>query len=277
MARDFPTTQDFLLHHLRRIIEGVACFKDDEGKEQWWFGFGDDTVVSYPDPSSLSETRIDTAKLFMFLAALGIEAKDHMGVPKSFRQLRSALVELSENPLVANELLDKLVPADADDETLQKAYALEMLRRLDDMVERGRKAVQESHLLETVPESVDKYIKEAAACFRYGFDLACITLCRTALEDALKDRISEKIGPKFTKMLDEKRGIVDADLSVLIERATGQAKVLNPVLKTEAHNIRRWGNDCVHGGTAAKDVKETALKALVDIRLIFSDMYQNGS
>ena len=35
-----PSTQQMLLDHLRRIVEGIIRFESDFG-EEWWFGGGD--------------------------------------------------------------------------------------------------------------------------------------------------------------------------------------------------------------------------------------------
>ena len=70
---------------------------------------------------------------------------------------------------------------------LQQAYAFEMLNKLKLVVDRSKQeAVQEILLLKNVPEGVDDYMAEAAACFRYGFDKACLSVCRTVLEESLK-------------------------------------------------------------------------------------------
>src|SRR6266480_7022910 len=96
MKTNFPTTQRFLLDHLRRVIEGVSCSQEPDGKEQWWFGLGNDALISppYSEPRPEERSQIDSARIWSFFAVLGIETKDRMGVPKSWKDVHSELHEL---------------------------------------------------------------------------------------------------------------------------------------------------------------------------------------
>ena len=94
-----------------------------------------------------------------------------------------------------------------------------MLNKLSQVVDRSKqKAVQEILLLTNVPEGVDDYMAEAAACFRYGFDKACLAVCRTALEEMLRRRIECDHGRRAIQTYDSHRKrFVDKDLRTLIE------------------------------------------------------------
>ena len=46
MSEHFPTTREFLIDHLLRIAQGVACFKEDDGRKSWHFGLGKDSLIS---------------------------------------------------------------------------------------------------------------------------------------------------------------------------------------------------------------------------------------
>ena len=140
-----------------------------------------------------------------------------------------------------------------------------MICKLKDVVDRVQKAVPEVHLLPKVPRSVDNYMSEAASCFRYGFDLACISLCRCALEEALKDRISTSCG----------RAVIEqTNLYELINTAAGNwLKILDSKLQAKAHAIRVSGNDCVHGNLSEEQAKRTALTVLKSCRMIIQHLY----
>ena len=275
MAEDEPTIQDLLIDHLRRIIEYWGYGSVEGGKREWFFGVGDDRLMSYLDMPESSLP--DDVRASMAMSAIGVEARDRMGNPRATKALRS-LYEIicDEDTKSFREFMEELLPSHADTETLQQAYAYEMLKKLDDMVERSRNAVQKMHLLEKVPDSVDRYMEEAAFCFRYGFDLATLSLCRAALEEMLKQEIPRKLGPKGLKYLDkEKNGEVDASLWLLIERAsTPMARIIPPQLGETAHDIREAGNDCVHGKLEEEEAKRAAIYVLEKTRLILSQVYQ---
>ena len=265
------STQEYLIDHLLRIVQGVSTAGPDEyGTVEWSFGFGEDTLISY-QPSSPEDRREwneqgkewkQDAKLRLFCSSLGLEARDHMGVPKRLAKLRSELFSKERQSVV--DALKESFPGE-----IEWGYAYEMLSKLKDMVDRGKEAVQEIHMLPKVPRPVDRYMSEAASCYRYGFDLACVSLCRSALEEALKARLNEEYGPKA---IEPGRGKVDLGLEELIERAI-TFSVLVSQFRQIAHEIRKSGNKCVHGSFREKDVRHTALEALVNSRLIIQSIW----
>lgn len=234
----WPSTQRMLLDHLRRIVEGVA-----EADGIWFFGFGDDCLISFD--KNLQQPGEDDfvreARIQMFLTLLAVEARDRpSGVPPRDPSGPGALEALAMvfddhlDPSDQRELFRAILPASADTETLQQAYAFEMLNKLDQVVDRSKQeAVQEILLLENVPERVDDYVAEAAACFRYGFDKACLAVCRAALEQILKWRMASDGKP------------VQKNLHDLIEAAHAW-KYLDDRLARAAHDIREWGNGAIH-------------------------------
>ena len=110
---------------------------------------------------------------------------------------------------------------------------------------------------------VDNYLSEAASSFRYGFDLACVSLCRCALEEALKHRLSESFGREFTEQ---------TNLAAQIDAAVAWKK-LDPKLQPKARDIRVSGNNCVHGHLSEEQAKRTALRVLKSCREIVQDIY----
>ena len=266
MSGDRPTTREFLLDHLLRIVEGVSR-EEGEDRTIWTFGFGDDALISLygvaseptPEQKAQNEKWKGDAKAQLAFSSFGIEARDHMGVPKRLAKIRGEI--LSKDRREVAETL-KLVGTWRDEE----AYACEMLCKLKNVVDRAQKAVPEMHLLPKVPRSVDNYMSEAASCFRYGFDLACISLCRCALEEALKDRISASKGRTFIE-------VPGVDVNKLIDWAAGPLKVLDPRLQAKAHEIRVSGNDCVHGNLSEEQAKRTPLRVLRHCREIIQDLY----
>ena len=275
MSKRWPTTQELLIDHLLRIIDGVAWTEEGGGRKSWIFGPREDTLISSHDFGSeptleekAQNQKERDANTWKFLSSIGIEARDHMGVPKRLAKLRSEL--LSKDRQAFAEALNALSLGASQD-----AYAFEMISKLGDMVDRGRQAVQEAHLLPNVPRWVDRYMSEAASCFRYGFDLACVSLCRSALEEALKNRLIKKVGRETIEPLEEgkRRTIPLVDLIIMAVLLS----ILTPQLEQSAHDIRTAGNDCAHGRLKGKQVRDAASEALINSRLIIQMMYTENN
>ena len=85
MSDDLPTTQKFLLDHLRRIVEGVSCFpsdgKEDGAKKTWIFGTGNDALISLEDEAKNDKRKSDAGE-HLFWSSMSLDARDHMGIPK---------------------------------------------------------------------------------------------------------------------------------------------------------------------------------------------------
>ena len=284
--RQWPSTQQMLLDHLRRIVEGVDCATwGDPPNECWYFGGGRDRLVSCVDEEDDHQASVEdidsSAKIEMFLTNLAVEARDRPSGGLFKQDCQTVIEVLSEcfedrpNP---RELFRRALPNSADTEALQKAYAFEMLNKLDQVVDRSKqKAVQEMLLLKNVPGEVDDYMAEAAACFRYGFDKACLAVCRTALEESLKRRIVRDLGRNSIRTLDSRGKEVDKGLFTLIEEAHKQYGYLNDPLARDADQIRVWGNGAVHGDSRDNIprgvVKSRAQKALLQSKRILRRLW----
>ena len=253
--------------------------------ERWYFGYGRDCLVSCSTEEDDHQPSLDdiivSAEIEMFCSLLAVEARDRPS-GSLFKQDRQSIIEIltrcfedRPNPL---ELFRRTLPNSADTEVLQKAYAFEMLNKLDQIVDRSKQeAVQEMLLLENVPEEVDDYMAEAAACFRYGFDKACLAVCRTALEESLKRRIVHGYGKNSIRTFDSRGKEVDKGLLTLITEAHKQYECLNDQLASDANLIREWGNGAVHGdskGTISRGVvKSRAQKALLKSKRILRHLW----
>ena len=268
MSKDWPTTQEYLIDHLLRIIQRVGKTDPDEnGIVTWDFGFGKDALTTY-QPSSPEDQKEwneqgreweKDARDRLFCSFLGIQARDHMGIPKPLEKLRSELSSIDRQLVV--DALKEAFPGE-----IELGYAYEMLSKLKDMVDRGKEAVEEIHMLPKVPRPVDKYMSEAASSYRYGFDLACVSLCRSALEEALKHRLED------CGLTREQMKQPEYDLKKLIDTATNW-KILDRQHGQIAHKIRKSGNKLVHGDFKGKDVRRIVKEALFNSRLIIQSIW----
>ena len=282
--RQWPSTQQMLLDHLRRIVEGVHCLHwGDPPNERWYFGCSHDSLVSCgteEDDHQASEDISVFAEVEMFLSLLAVEARDRPS-GSLFRQDRQAVIEsltmCFEDRPNPRELFRRALPNSADTEALQKAYAFEMLNKLDQVADRSKQeAVQEMLLLDNVPGEVDDYMAEAAACFRYGFDKACLAVCRTVLEESLKRRIVRDHGQDSIRTVEHGR-VVDKGLKTLITEAHKQYEYLTLNLARDADRIREWGNEAVHRTSksiiSSAKVESRAKKALLQSKRILHHLW----
>lgn len=105
-----------------------------------------------------------------------------------------ALVELRSD-LVAESAKEELVEADED------LLANPWIRYAADLHIATEALIRAVHALERyldikpvaaaerLPENAQTYVREATRTFIFGFDAACIALCRAALEQMLKERL----------------------------------------------------------------------------------------
>ena len=257
------STQQMLLDHLYRIVQGVHVFVLDTGEERWWFGFGDDCLISRDEELKTGDEdrRVNEARLLSFLQSLAVMARDRPSGPgDKFVKKAASRVGNKELAKIINDALlplnhqffQTVLPESADEDTLQQVYAFEMLNKLGTVADRSKtEVVQEILLLKNVPERVDNYMAEAAVCFRYGLDRACLAVCRSALEQILIWKIGRTRGKKALQKPTSGRGPAQKSLWHLIEDAH-KWKYLDSDLARAAHEIRNWGNGAVHPDSPKK-------------------------
>ena len=246
--------------------------------ERWYFGYGRDCLVSCSIEEDDHQPSLDdiavSAKIEMFLSLLAVEARDRPSgglLQQDHQAIIEFLAMCFEDRPNPRELFRRALPVSADTEALQKAYAFEMLNKLEQVVDRSKQeAVQEMLLLENVPEEVDDYMAEAAACFRYGFDKACLAVCRTALEESLKRRMIAD-----ERSIKTNGGYYKGLKTLINEACCDDYNYLDD--PKSAHQIRKWGDNAVHGPKKGKITKEEfedqAQKALLKSKRILRRLW----
>ena len=130
MEKDWPTTQQFLLDHLRRIVEGVDCvFWGNPSNEEWFFGFGDDCLASCKESEELEaqDAAKALASIKMFLSLQALEARDRPSGPtdkKNLQHYYELLGGIFSNPPNSQAFLKKVLPENASPEQLQQALCV---------------------------------------------------------------------------------------------------------------------------------------------------------
>jgi len=151
-----------------------------------------------------------------------------------------------------------------DDTWWEEAYAFEALNKIPTVIDRARRVTEKIHLLWQVPKSVDRYMAEAAAAFRY--------------ESALQDIISKVYGDEYLVVYDiEKKTQSRVDLCGMIEFAAKRGKFLDLHLAETAHEIRKTANSIAHGRfEEVEDIDFAAENILFQTRLIMSKLFSQN-
>ena len=114
--------------------------------------------------------------------------------------------------------------SDEQADALESHYATEVLGKLDTIVSR---ALRLEHLpLSTAPNSsVKRYFRKAHDAYLYGFDTACVALCRAIVEAALKDVVLLKDRAHESVVgvihLAKHRGLLNAERAAWAEEVYG--------------------------------------------------------
>jgi len=140
-------------------------------------------------------------------------------------------------------------------EKLDRYYASELAMRLEQIVNRA--AVLEPVQLEITDSRIKRLFQAAHETFLYGFDVACVALCRSLLDHALQNKL-----PRLR---------VDANrqLSSLIERASCENVLQGPDL-AGARKINHSGNNVMHD---VARLRQTAQQTLDCTRLVLNRLY----
>jgi len=85
-------------------------------------------------------------------------------------------------------------PANQDTpEELDRYYSCQLVARLEQVVERA--SALDPIQLKVTDDSVKRLFQAAHEVYLYGFDVACIALCRGLIDHALKDKLAVPPGP----------------------------------------------------------------------------------
>ncbi len=164
-------------------------------------------------------------------------------------------------PGIAPELGTKAPDAQRDSigekeihEQLDRYYSYQLADRLEHIVERA--STLDTVQLNVTSAAVKGLFREAHEAYLYGFDVACIGLCRSLIEHALKDKLS--VSPKEY-----------VGLGSLIERAQ-RARVLEGAELDCARKVQRAGDDVMH---KFESLRRTAQEVLDHTRMVLNVLY----
>jgi hypothetical protein len=145
-------------------------------------------------------------------------------------------------------------------------YANEMSHLFPKMIRRAER-LRIVPILDTAPSDVQHYIEEASKCYIYGRFVACLIVCRSAVEFALRERLLSKGQEQALSILKNQKndslwGLIQLARSVF-------SKELKPTLD-DSDAIRRAARDAVH---VAEPHQELCKEMFIKTRGVLGELY----
>jgi hypothetical protein len=146
---------------------------------------------------------------------------------------------------------------DTTPEELDRYYSYQLVSRLEQVVERA--SALDPVQLKVSSDSVKALFQAAHEVYLYGFDIACIALCRGLIDHALKDKLAVPASerPALRKLIDR---AADAQLLAGRERAC-------------AERVEEAGNQAMHD---ISNLRRTAQEVLNCTRKVLNELYAEG-
>lgn len=137
-------------------------------------------------------------------------------------------------------------------ENFDRYYSRQIVAKLDEIVERMTPLGIVN--LNVGDKIVSRLFREAHEAYLYGFDSACISLCRSLMEHSLQDKLSTSSTEK---------------LHALIQRAVGQG-LLDTQSEKSARSVKKAGDKIMHD---IRNLQSTAQEVLGDTRIVLIKLY----
>ena len=137
---------------------------------------------------------------------------------------------------------------------LDRYYAYQLVARLEQIAERA--SALEPVQLKVASEPVKDLFRAAHEVYLYGFDVACIAMCRSLIDHALKDRLS--VPPSERPAL-----------RALIDRARS-GDLLDESGRRSAEQVEEAGNKAMHN---LSNLRWTAGEVLACTRKVLNKLY----
>jgi len=122
---------------------------------------------------------------------------------------------------------------------------------------------------EKVPPEVRRYLEEASKCYIYGRFIACIIVCRSAIEFAIRERLLSRGQERALSAMKNQRS--DSLWSLIDLARDVFPRVLKPTLD-DADEIRRAARDAVH---ISEPKPETCKDMFIKTRGVIGELYSS--
>jgi hypothetical protein len=145
-------------------------------------------------------------------------------------------------------------------------YAEELSRLFPKLIRRA----EQLNVLPTedrAPTEVQTYLQEASKCYIYGQFIACLIVCRSAIDFALRDRlVKHGHGAELESLRRERKDTLENILSLARSALSWE---LTATLK-DANDVRQKANDAVHEKVPKPD---TCREMFIKTRGVLRELY----
>jgi hypothetical protein len=296
-----PSEADLIAWAIPRIAQGHYAFTDDaDGRELWVTErtpsvkeMERELLYQRPEPArqALMKLRencnfqtVKTAFAAVFGKKFGeMVSQQFEGAPLSYEFVLAFLYS-QEKGLIKNvqQLLirdrEKLSSASGTariesgvlPKALSAAVVINYAEEFGQLFPRLIRRAEQLRVLQaqtTVPEEVQKYLQEASKCFIYGRFIACLIVCRSAIEFALRDQLIVRRQQSRLESLRQGQG---DSLAAIISLARSVLPSNSRPALDAADDVRKKARDAVHKG---EPDTETCKDMFVKTRGILRDLY----
>lgn len=226
---------------ISKVLQRVADFVENDN----WMDWGEYIIFGWKE--YLEEHDITEA-----LEMLGEETNDNDLTDKIISRVAPLLKQRClPKDVVDKGPLQKLVRLLCDHEIQEVCIATALLRRIPAFVERSR-------LLDLMPveepiEEVNCYLQEATECYLFGLNVACVIICRSALECALERRLQKVIPQSALIKTPSNKGRLEWLIDLGAMCSLFKDKGID--ITSDAHNFRRFSNSVIHTGKVPKEAE----------------------
>ena len=240
--------------------------EDERPFRQPVWGYVDDGVIRAQEEFDefVAVMGEDSQRVLRMVVAILFRAHETLSTPESHERTWKTLISLQDDPLVAEVVeqgLDLQFAKDARDRLMAWRQRLRLLKP--------------ATVKRMANDRVRNYTAEATRAFLYGFDAACIAMCRATLEQIMKE-VYVRAGlatwddvQKSTVALRDRISMVFTVAPLRYKTPAVQAKV-----RTAAHRITDDGNLILHRYLFEQRIsKRKAADALHDLAVVVSGIY----
>jgi hypothetical protein len=176
-----------------------------------------------------------------------------------WRFLMAVLLDFRRQKLAQALTLERVFDDWKTENNLDRHYSYELVARLPQIVDRASVLERVQHK-EVANKSVRQFFNEAHDVFLYGFDTACIALCRSLIEHALRDKLG-------VSRKDRRR------LEFMIQEAEDK-KLLDGIGLTSAESVEEAGNHIMHNIPLLRSTAQTVLD---HTRIVLNKLYGDAA
>ncbi|MFQ5804574.1 MAG: hypothetical protein ACE5JQ_16920 [Candidatus Methylomirabilales bacterium] len=187
-------------------------------------------------------------------------------LPEYLRHVREQITD-RENEKLERQIL--AICEKSSTNLVAAAYARQLGRRFSRMVNRAEQ-LRALPAIQRVPAAAQTCVKEATRCYIYGQFIACLVICRSAIEFALCDfllRAGKRSDPESLRI--DKKDTLEELVRLARTCASGEMQCT----LDDADEVRRRANEAIHPKGKTTPAPEICKDMFIKTRGILRELY----